>query len=615
MAILGAAAAAILLLYALGSVNGELCIGNLPTWEHAVGGRFCVINETTIVIRNFYYDGAGPDAHLYWYPDGFTSSNIPRSGNGGNFISHPNTQRDNGRFPQNGYVLNATLQFSLPEGVYACDLAVFTIWCRAANSHFTTIDIPQSLFTTDQSEAASGTILCTRTGGGGGATVFENCEQLHQDLTLDWTVNRADESVTFRLCGCTSPNDAFDNTWLGFGLSGSESATFMIGADATIVWVDREDQPHAEDYYLSAYTQCGGGTGACPDDQSSAGTCSNSAILETGFTQDGSQCVVFTRNFSAGDECDQDINPDNENQYIVWGVGGLGDTAFRHFVRAENGDAPLHLGRQPSKDCESLVCSSCDAYETQTLVAPSDATFVAHIGPSGDQRGYMGITGRAGWGIAWYINDTLIPTLVVQRGKTYTFVVYGGDDPNMNANYHPLYITNSTTGGRVFMDEQEKAVEIIYAGVEDNGSKPIGVGPLCESTSTPEADALADICEALLCNYEEALAPPSPGCKNSLADGSDNTFTWTPDDDTPDVVFYQCFTHRNLGWKIMVTDSVEDYLKSNPVRQHPDPCLSPPSPTPSEEPAVESSSPGVPSPLLLLLTSLLLLSSLAVLVR
>ena len=54
------------------------------------------------------------------------------------------------------------------------------------------------------------------------------------------------------LCHSYSPSD---NTWLGFGLSGSESATFMIGADATIVWVDREDQPHAEDYYLSAYTQ------------------------------------------------------------------------------------------------------------------------------------------------------------------------------------------------------------------------------------------------------------------------------------------------------------------------------------------------------------------------
>ena len=38
----------------------------------------------------------------------------------------------------------------------------------------------------------------------------------------------------------------------------------------------------------------------------------------------------------AGDECDKVIDPDNENQYIVWGVGGLGDTAFRHFVRAES---------------------------------------------------------------------------------------------------------------------------------------------------------------------------------------------------------------------------------------------------------------------------------------
>ena len=46
-----------------------------------------------------------------------------------------------------------------------------------------------------------------------------------------------------------------------------------------------------------------------------------------------------------GDECDRDINPDNENQYIVWGVGGLGDTAFRHFVRAESefGETSLQI--------------------------------------------------------------------------------------------------------------------------------------------------------------------------------------------------------------------------------------------------------------------------------
>ena len=38
------------------------------------------------------------------------------------------------------------LQFSLPDGVYACDMAVFTIWCDLANTHFTAINIPQDIF-------------------------------------------------------------------------------------------------------------------------------------------------------------------------------------------------------------------------------------------------------------------------------------------------------------------------------------------------------------------------------------------------------------------------------------------------------------------------------------
>ena len=46
-----------------------------------------------------------------------------------------------------------------------------------------------------------------------------------------------------------------DNTWLGFGLSGSDTQTIMRGADVSIVWVDEVDGPHAEDYHLSEYTQ------------------------------------------------------------------------------------------------------------------------------------------------------------------------------------------------------------------------------------------------------------------------------------------------------------------------------------------------------------------------
>jgi hypothetical protein len=35
--------------------------------------------------------------------------------------------------------------------------------------------------------------------------------------------------------------------------------------------------------------------------------------------------------------------------------------------------------------------------------------------------------GQPSWGIAWYVNDKLIPELYVERGSTYTFVVEGGN--------------------------------------------------------------------------------------------------------------------------------------------------------------------------------------------
>ena len=43
--------------------------------------------------------------------------------------------------------------------------------------------------------------------------------------------------------------------YLGFGLSGSNTATSMFQADATIAWVDDNGMPQARDYYLSDYVQ------------------------------------------------------------------------------------------------------------------------------------------------------------------------------------------------------------------------------------------------------------------------------------------------------------------------------------------------------------------------
>ena len=63
--------------------------------------------------------------------------------------------------------------------------------------------------------------------------------------------------------------------------------------------------------------------------------------------------------------------------------------------------------------------------------------------------------GRSGWGIAWYLNSTLIPVISVTRGNTYTFLIYGGSNPSNPGKYHPFYISDSIAGGRLANSPEE----------------------------------------------------------------------------------------------------------------------------------------------------------------
>ena len=46
--------------------------------------------------------------------------------------------------------------------------------------------------------------------------------------------------------------------------------------------------------------QCRAGVGVCPDTEDSSGTCTNDVNLLGGFSENGQQCVAFSRNFAAG---------------------------------------------------------------------------------------------------------------------------------------------------------------------------------------------------------------------------------------------------------------------------------------------------------------------------
>jgi len=108
---------------------------------------------------------------------------------------------------------------------------------------------------------------------------------------------------------------------------------------------------------------------------------------------------------------------------------------------------------------------------------------------NGPSMRYFRSKGQASWGIAWYINDLLIPEIYVERGQTYTFIVQGGapstlyrvvfsftefffrfagrtgNDPTNSARYHPLYITDSSEGGFGQKTENEQRQQNVYAGV------------------------------------------------------------------------------------------------------------------------------------------------------
>ena len=58
----------------------------------------------------------------------------------------------------------------------------------------------------------------------------------------------------------------------------------------------------------------------------------HSLILYNNFSKNYYYFLMIIR--TADTTCDTSIDPTNSNQYIVWAIGGLGETAFRHFIRA-----------------------------------------------------------------------------------------------------------------------------------------------------------------------------------------------------------------------------------------------------------------------------------------
>ena len=256
----------------------------------------------------------------------------------------------------------------------------------------------------------------------------------------------------------------------------------------------------------------------------------------------------------SGDEGDQVF--EKRPSYIVWAIGKLNsayEPNFHHIY--PKGDIKIDFGRKDEKNCFDF--SSPKKPETKAkpwgplrLLNRTITTFYARIGDAGGVKGYYSSTGSASPGIVWYMNGLLAPILYVKRGRTYNFRVEGGNNPYNAHLYHPLYITNDPNGGFVEKTESERKKYQIYAGIEfdrKGRATPTSAGRLCawlpfENFDKRKAD-----------NYHSFIQYRS-SLNYSCEDGNAAILQWTPNSSVPDLVYYQSYTHKNMGYKIVVLD-------------------------------------------------------------
>lgn len=87
----------------------------------------------------------------------------------------------------------------------------------------------------------------------------------------------------------------------------------------------------------------------------------------------------------------------------------------------------------------------------------------------------------------------------------------------------------------------------VYAGVAydvENYPHPTAAGRYCEwkhktIDKSAESETFAQFMETLRLDCD---------------DGEPAYLNWTVPNDAPDTLYYQCYTHNNLGWKIHVAD-------------------------------------------------------------
>jgi len=130
----------LLTLTLLSVASAEKLIGKLKTLAHDVSGTVYAKDANTIVIKDFVYDGSGPDA-FFW----IGKSGSPKSTDEGTTYilgEEKNFAYRDTSAPVLRKYSKETVELTLPENFQMGDLKWFSVWCRQFSVDFGSLEFP-----------------------------------------------------------------------------------------------------------------------------------------------------------------------------------------------------------------------------------------------------------------------------------------------------------------------------------------------------------------------------------------------------------------------------------------------------------------------------------------
>jgi len=113
-------------------------IGELKTLQHGVSGEVWALDESKLTVKNFNYDGTGPDAFFWVGTEGTPKS--PGDESKTAILAHPfkgvHYEYRNLDAPLLGASTNEQVTLTLPPHMKVSDLKWLSVWCRRASADF-----------------------------------------------------------------------------------------------------------------------------------------------------------------------------------------------------------------------------------------------------------------------------------------------------------------------------------------------------------------------------------------------------------------------------------------------------------------------------------------------